>query len=554
MAQLRIALGILLILTGALVPSATVVSALRTTPGELLEPLLHGGMLFKAGLIILGIFVIAVSRMTGGRLVIQSVPALGASHGTYTLAALIAILVAASVLRFYHLDAGLWYDEILMYMSYMGKPIGEIVSLYDSENQHCFYTLLARLALQLFGESAWAVRLPAVLFGVGSLGALYLLGREVSSPREALLSTALLGLSYHHIWFSQNARGYTGLLFWTILASYLFVRGYRETRPRFWLLYAYAVALGVYTHITMLFVVFGHFVIYLARLYTHCKELWPHRWTSFVLGFCLAGLLTFQLYALILPQVFSGVREESHVGLWKQPLWTLLEFVRGMQVSFSGSVVALVACVIFGSGVWSFARTSPVVLQFLGIPSLIGLAIVLAMGHHLWPRFFFFAMGFGILVIVRGTMVWGHVVARLFNLAPTKSALLGTVLCTGLILVSALSIPAAYGPKQDYLGALNFVEGRKEPGDAIVTVGLATLPYKSLYKVNWEAVETLDTLNAIRTRAKRTWLLYTFSPQVQAVYPKIMASIQRDFTIIKQFYGTVGNGTIFVCRSDLTSS
>jgi hypothetical protein len=171
------------------------------------------------------------------------------------------------------------------------------------------------------------------------------------------------------------------------------------------------------------------------------------------------------------------------------------------------------------------------------------------MGHHLWPRFFFFTFGFAALVVVRGTMLLGQVITRLVKLAPAKSVAFGTVLCAGLIVVSALSVRSAYAPKQDFKGALDFVNSNSQPGDAVVTVGLATFTYQTLYKVNWKSVESMAALNAVRADAKRTWLLYTFPTHMAAVHPDIMASIQKDFEIVKRFPGTVGDGTVFVSRS-----
>ena len=139
---------------------------------------------------------------------------------------------------------------------------------------------------------------------MGSIWAL-LLARQVGSIREALLSAALLTFSYHHIWFSQNARGYSGLLFWTNFSSWLFLRALREERPQLWLLYAAAAALGVYTHMNMLFVIMGQFIMYLVMLLVRRKESWPNRWAGFFLGFCLASFLTFQLHALVMPQILS---------------------------------------------------------------------------------------------------------------------------------------------------------------------------------------------------------------------------------------------------------
>ena len=143
----------------------------------------------------------------------------------------------------------------------------------------------------------------------------------------------------------------------------------------------------------------------------------------------------------------------------------------------------------------------------------------------------------------------GKLATRLFCLAPAKALPLGTVFAGGLVIASALSIPRAYAPKQDFLGALNFVETARQPGDAIATVGLAAFTYNNFYGRGWKEVRTLEDLNSIRTHARHTWLIYTFPTHVSAVYPEIMTTIQRDFQVAKQFPGTVGDGTVFVSRS-----
>ena len=481
----------------------------------------------------------------------RNAPSLTAPSRKSVLVILAAILLIASGLRLYRLEEGLWWDEIFMYVNYVKMPLATFLTTYESENQHFLYVLLARASVWLFGESVWALRLPAVLFGVGSIWALYLFGRHVSSEREALLATALVAFSYHHIWFSQNARGYIGLLFWAILGSWLFLRALGETKTKWWILYATAAALGVYTHLMTLVVIIGHFVIYVMSPTASTRGMSRKRWDGLFFGFSLAGLLILLLYALILPQILRYMLGGNRPAtIWKDPLWTLSEFVRGTAMGFSGSIGAVIALLVFGAGLWSFARTKPVVLQLLIIPALIAAGVAIGVGHPLWPRFFIFTMGFGALVVVRGTMLLGSGLTKLLNLAPTKAIAVGTAVCTGLVAVSALSSPSAYGPKQDYRGALAFVESNKEPGDTVVTVGAAFFPYTTLYKVDWESVTTLEALNAIRARAKRTWLIYTLPPDLEARSPAIMASVRHDFKVVKEFPGTLGGGTVFVCRSD----
>ena len=289
------------------------------------------------------------------------------------------ILLIALGLRLYALNAGLWLDEILTYVNYAQMPFGEIITSYDSENQHFLYSILARTSFLLFGESNWALRLPAVLFGVGSILALYLQGREVANRREALLSAALLTFSYHHVWFSQNARGYSGLLFWTILSSWLLLRALRNERSATWILYALSTALGIYTHLTMVFVLFGQICVYGYQLIHRRKEEWVGWWKGLILGFGGAGLLTALLHGPVVSQMLGtiGGTEASVVSAWKNPFWTLLEIIKGLQVGFSSAVIVAGALFLFGVGLVSYWRTYKEVDILLLVPPLVGATMVI---------------------------------------------------------------------------------------------------------------------------------------------------------------------------------
>ena len=65
------------------------------------------------------------------------------SSRSYATVILLLILVAASALRFYRLGEGLWLDEIITDYEYVRLPYHEIITTYDSENQHFLYTLIA---------------------------------------------------------------------------------------------------------------------------------------------------------------------------------------------------------------------------------------------------------------------------------------------------------------------------------------------------------------------------------------------------------------------------
>jgi 4-amino-4-deoxy-L-arabinose transferase-like glycosyltransferase len=412
----------------------------------------------------------------------------------------------------------------------MDLPLARIASVYGSENQHFLFSLLAKASLTLWGPSVWAFRLPAVLFGVAGIWAMYLFGREAAGEKEGILSAALLAFSYHHVWFSQNARGYSGLLFWTLFASWLLLRAMREGQAALWAAYAASAALGVYTHATMAFVLAVHAWI---AAFDAAKT---RRYRGPALGFGLGAVLAVLLHAPALPEILRGLRGTvSVVEEWKSPLWTARELAAGLRMGFAGAAAAGAALAIFAAGAWSFWKTRPVVLALLALPPALGAAAVALAGHHIWPRFFFFAFGFAALTAIRGALAAGR---------------WGTPLAGGLILLSAASVPFAYGPKQDYVAAIEFVNRSRQPGDAVVTVDLASWVYANYFKTGWTPVESRAELEAIRSAASRTWLVYTLEPVLAAQRPQVLALVKSDFRVVKSFPGTLRHGEVVVCRFD----
>src|SRR5205085_11544690 len=104
---------------------------------------------------------------------------------------ILILLAAATALRLYKLGSGLWHDEVLTYFKYVKLPFSSIVTTFEDQNQHFLFTLLAHASILLFGDNNAALRLPAVLFGVASIWAIYRFGREVCTETESLLAAAL---------------------------------------------------------------------------------------------------------------------------------------------------------------------------------------------------------------------------------------------------------------------------------------------------------------------------------------------------------------------------
>jgi mannosyltransferase len=210
-------------------------------------------------------------------------------------------------------------------------------------------------------------------------------------------------------------------------------------------------------------------------------------------------------------------------------------------------LIALAVCTV---GLVSFVRTAPAVATLLIVPVTLCAAVVIGSGHHVWPRFFFFAFGFAVLIVVRGASVLGRWIGTGLGLAPARAIQAATLASLLLVAGAAVALPRAYAPKQDFEGALKFVEASRAPGDSVVTVGLATMPYQRFYKANWGSVESVESLEEVRSRGRRTWLVYTLPPHLDAVYPDLMLRIRNEFQVVRIFPGTLSGGAVIVCRSE----
>ena len=179
---------------------------------------------------------------------------------------LLGLTLLALVLRVIGLNSGLWLDEIYSVVNQFRLSPDELFVTYVSDNQHPLYAILASISISIFGEHAWAIRLPAMLFGVASIPALYLLGSRVGNRHEALLAASLLAVSYHHIWFSQNARGYSAIALAAILCTDRLLCLLRDHKQRDVWLFGIIAALGCYAHLTMVFLVVGQFIVFVLWL------------------------------------------------------------------------------------------------------------------------------------------------------------------------------------------------------------------------------------------------------------------------------------------------
>src|SRR5271165_4810605 len=165
-----------------------------------------------------------------------------------------AIVAVGAVLRLIALGhKSFWLDEIAS-VAITRLPRQAFWSmLWHAEGNMALYYVLLRPWLH-FGLSEASVRVLSALAGIASIPLIYILGMRLFSESTARVATVFFAVNACAIAVSQEARGYSLLVFGAVASTYLFVRLIE------WPTFALACAYGIITGLTLYCHYFGMFV------------------------------------------------------------------------------------------------------------------------------------------------------------------------------------------------------------------------------------------------------------------------------------------------------
>ena len=472
------------------------------------------------------------------------------------------ILAGALALRIVGLNDPLWYDEIITLDTHLHLPWGRMMEVY-SMNHHYLYSFETKALMPLLGEAPWVLRLPALAFGMASIAAAWWLARELAGATVAHVAAALLALSFHHIWFSQNARGYTELTFFAIVGMALFLRatGARPTLPspsgeglRSALFFALVLGLAIFTHLTGAFFFFALGQVWAFLVAARRFPPGLVRWG--LIGFGLGGVLTLIAYAPVIPSLthtVSGVGEttaNSAVPEYGNPLWTIAEALR-TAISDSGPlmlVAALAVVTLCAIGALRSPRPAALLGAIVLVHIVSTMALLWLIGMRIWPRFFLLDIGFLMILLTLGVREACRIVAARFGpRAETALFVLGVSGMLGVSLVLALRNYES--PKQDLEGAIVAAEGLRRPGERVYAVGYAGDVLIGHYHARWGRIMTPADFARELAIAGPVTLVIGFPDRTFATIPEMQRD--RDTGRLKQVRrlpGTLGDGAVVILQ------
>lgn len=250
---------------------------------------------------------------------------------------LLGIISLAMIIRFYNLGfQSPWLDELSTIM--MSDPdlttarSHELILTREGFPDLYFFSL--KFLSQIFGHSIYTLRFFSAFFGTLSVYIMYLWAKEIFSKNTGYIAALLLTVNFFHIYHSQEARAYSLLVFFVILANYRLIKFIKNINLKNAILLGITTGLIANAHPVGVLNDVAIAVFLLVFLIIEPKKLERIKIFKFSL---LVGLLTLIMFLPVYP-LFSRASEIKAFWIPKPSFETIkqafFELLGGSNVSF----------------------------------------------------------------------------------------------------------------------------------------------------------------------------------------------------------------------------
>jgi hypothetical protein len=243
----------------------------------------------------------------------------------------VASFAVGVVVRVFAARNDLWFDEVwtLQLLREHAHSFADVFTKIKHDNNHH----LCSLWMWLVGQNASPLlyRLPSLLASIGTILLAGLIGLR-QSRLEGCLAVILTSWSYLLIHFGTEARGYSLVIFFALMAWYA-LQQFEEKRSWTWtVVFWNAVVLGFLAHLEFAFC-FAGLVAWALWRSVRCRPKWQQAVIDFFTLFTVPVLLVLVFY-------FVSIRSMATGGADKYRLWPLLLKTASYVLGGPGSGVA----------------------------------------------------------------------------------------------------------------------------------------------------------------------------------------------------------------------
>ena len=396
----------------------------------------------------------------------------------FFLAWAVAITLLAAALRFLYLGHdSLWFDEVLTrHAAVAGFSSAAAANLGARDHLPLLYWLTAA-ALRFLPEHDVILRLPSALAGILTVPLVIAFGRALRLPEAGLWAAFLLAVSPFHIRYSQEARHYALLLFFSLLSLYFFYRAMAGGRRRDWVIFGATTAVNLLTHYSAWLLLAAQAVLGAGWLLTaarHDRQAWRRAIPAvLIIGAALALLMPRALVAFRAnTEPSMGTTAAAAPVIWLRAAW--LEF----GFAAIGPAVAIGIAALIGL-VFLVRRRRWPPLAALVVPIVVPILLIqiLHIARFALPKYVIYALPLYLLAAGVGI---AHIVTLVAGLFPKRSGSQSPNLAISALVVLLIALIAAPAVRAEYAAMVHDWRGAAEqlgraaPGDVVLALALDT--------------------------------------------------------------------------------
>jgi hypothetical protein len=447
------------------------------------------------------------------------------------------VFIFGFFLRSYGLNRDLGVgDEAAMLLYFGFSSFKYIVTNYFDTNNHILHTLLVRLMTLAFGEdNGVAVRLPGFVFGLAGMWMVYVIAKKLFNFQVAIVSLLIAALSPVHILYSQTARGYSLIIFFSIVMFYSTLKIF-ETKSSFrWgIILIISGFLSVYTIPTNVYFSFALFFwtisVLLISTLSNQYQLNENKknWTiSFILIYFLMALISLVAYWNLLDQIPQAIQSNDSVKSQAESTsgWKVFSLMPDiLALCFQGPQIWFTPFILLGIiGITSGQKPTQCLPVFV---FLLPFSFNIFFGYSGFTRNYLFNWPFLIIFLASGLVVFTNFLSQHLPYFSNEKKLL----CFLLIIYALVSFKwlcSDYYPKfknknQGVLSNENIKANKIKENDLLIIQNPKQYLYaRSLYKKNLSNIILKNNLGGVKMIAPKNYSLTNFQIKTESKSWKI---------------------------------
>ena len=445
---------------------------------------------------------------------------------------LITLLLFGTILRVHQLDRALGGgDENQILLEWVYTPMNYILTPAGDPRfwnwslgygfDQIFSNFVLRIMVLLFGEeNTLAIRFPAFVAGIACIWMVYKVARQISSSK-AVARLALLTMSVCpiHIYYSQTARGYSFIMFFSTLSIFAILKLLKSNKNLIWgLLLILSGTLSVYTiPLTVVFIlslaVWVLLVLTIPTLRAEFgldQESVSIKFYQFFSIFVLMGIGSFLLYwphmdGLL--QMWNEYYEDSKVdtanwgkNIYSSYLSKLVYFIPNLFAKmFPGTLIYFTPFILIGV-FWN--KTYRLAYRLLPVVILLTTYFfTLITGWAYYPRGYLFNLPLLLIFLVGGIMWSGENLGKLMK-QKTPINWMGYSLIGAYTVLALAEVFLNYYPSVKTFNVKDYtqkLDSQMQKNDLLLVADSRFYLYaRSVYKKNLQNIISDNQLGGIK--------------------------------------------------------